>query len=235
MAAEGLEKILSRIDIGKFHKVLFMAFGLMYVSYGMSLTLSTIMPTVLQEYWGLSSSELGLAGGIFNIGYSLGTLGAAWEDHFGRKLFLRVGIVSIFVGTAGAAGMPDFWSYTFFNFLIGLGVGLYEIAEISLLTEVNAIPYRAKFFVFLNIPYLAGSCIILGVAFALTPGLHPGHWRWLVAIPAFFAITPLILSFTFIPESPRFLIAKERFAEAEAVFEKISIYSNKGSLSEEER
>jgi putative MFS transporter len=183
-------------------------FGLAYFSYGMALTLSTIMPEVLTSVFDISDAEIGVLGGIFNLGFTIGTFGAAFEDILGRRWFVRIGIAFMFAGTMLSSAMPEFWSYCVCRMMIGIGVGLYEIALVSFVTELNSIPYRAKYFVSLNSMYYVGAIVLICLSFALMPDLEPGYWRVLVAISGIVSLPPLIFSFTKLIESPRFLIAK---------------------------
>jgi MFS family permease len=230
----GLEKVLYRIDIGRYHIIAWLIFGLNYFSYGMSLTLSTLMPEVLPDVFTMSSWELGVLGGIFNFGFTIGTFGAAFEDVLGRRWFIRSGTLSMLFGTFASAFMPEFWGYCICRMFIGVGVGLYEIALVSFITEINPIHWRARFFVALNATYYFGAITLVALAFAMMPGLEPGHWRMLIGICGVFLIPVAVFCFTTLVESPRFLINKDRREEAIVAFNKICRSCKVDELTAEE-
>ena len=173
-------------------------------------------------------------GGSFTAGFTIGTILAGLEDIYGRIVFVKWGIFLAFLGGTFGSVMPDFYSFCVFPFIAGMGVGLYEVSAVTYCTEINKIEYRARFFIYLNTTYFAGAIVSVAVAFALVPGLTPGHWRVLVAIggvPAFFGA---ILAWRYIKESPRYLLTKKKYDECEKVLNMMLRMNGKAEMTAEE-
>ncbi|MFI7421694.1 MFS transporter [Nonomuraea sp. NPDC049684] len=183
------------------------------------ITLGFVAPGMAKEY-GLKSAlnpagELPVAllplAGL--TGTVLGSLLWGWMgDKIGRKpSILFAGV--LFIGTAICGVMPDFEWNLAMCVAMGLGAGGMLPITFSLLAET--IPPRHKGWVMvliggnLAVAYLAASWLSASLAPTFS-------WRvlWLVGLPTGVF---LILLNRFIPESPRFLLAHGRDAEARAV------------------
>ncbi|RSN04323.1 MFS transporter [Nonomuraea sp. WAC 01424] len=183
------------------------------------ITLGFVAPGMAKEY-GLKSAlnpagELPVAllplAGL--TGTVLGSLLWGWMgDKIGRKpSILFAGV--LFIGTAICGVMPDFEWNLAMCVAMGLGAGGMLPITFSLLAET--IPARHKGWVMvliggnLAVAYLAASWLSASLAPTFS-------WRvlWLVGLPTGVF---LILLNRFIPESPRFLLAHGRDAEARAV------------------
>ena len=229
-----LETLLSRLDKGWFHYIVFISITFAYFSYGFIITTQTILPQIFSDYWGIDTFQADFLGGSFTAGFTIGTLAAGTEDIFGRIVFVRWGIVCTFIGGTFGAVMPEFYSFCIFPFIAGMGVGLYEVSAVTYCTEINKIEYRARFFIYLNFTYFAGAVVSVALAFALVPGLTASNWRWLVAIGGIPALFGAILSFTHLTESPRHLLAHKRYDEVEQVLNKMLRMNGKEEMSPEE-
>jgi len=138
-------------------------------------------------------------------------------DAFGRRAVLFVLAVLFFVSAIGCALAWDWWSFTIFRFLGGLGVGGASVVSPLYIAEIAPARYRGR------LVALTQFNIVLGILLAylsnyviggLELGAHECRWMFgVMAAPAaaFFGL----LFFT--PQSPRWLIARGRTAEGRAV------------------
>ncbi|NUR87574.1 MAG: MFS transporter [Nonomuraea sp.] len=183
------------------------------------ITLGFVVPGMSQEY-GLKtamnphgewpSAILPFAG---LTGTVLGSLLWGWMgDRIGRKpSILFAGV--LFIGTAICGAMPDIRWNLVMCLLMGLGAGGMLPITFSLLAET--IPPRHKGWVMVLIG--GNLAIAYVVASWLAASLVPTYsWRvlWLIGMPTGVV---LILLNKFIPESPRFLLAHGRDAEARSI------------------
>ncbi|NUT11931.1 MAG: MFS transporter [Nonomuraea sp.] len=200
------------------------------------ITLGFVAPGMGKEY-GLKSAlnpagELpvallplsGLAGTV------LGSLLWGWMgDKIGRKpSILFAGV--LFIGTAICGVMPDFEWNLAMCVAMGLGAGGMLPITFSLLAET--IPPRHKGWVMVLIG--GNLAIAYLVASWLSASLVPTFsWRvlWLVGLPTGVF---LILLNRFIPESPRFLLAHGRDAEARAVLARYGAAATEEAAASEE-
>jgi putative MFS transporter len=185
-------------------------------------TLAFVVPGMALEY-GLRSplnpaGEVPVAylplSGI--AGTVLGSFLWGWlGDRIGRRAsILYAGI--IFIGTAICGSMPNYsWNFLM-CFIMGLGVGGMLPIAYALLAETIPARHRGWLMVVIG-GDIAGAYIITSwLASELVPQFS---WRilWLLGAPTGVL---LILLNRWIPESPRYLLASGRHAEARAVMDR---------------
>ncbi len=168
----------------------------------------------IQRLWALNDLTHGFAVAVALYGTVVGALFAGFPvDVLGRKKTLFWVGVLYFVSAVGSALAPEVYSFMFFRFIGGLGVGASSVAAPMYISEIA--PARARG----RLVALFQFNVVLGIllAFAsnyLIKGSGVNDWRWMLgveALPAalFVALVP------FIPRSPRWLIVREN-NEAEA-------------------
>jgi putative MFS transporter len=185
-------------------------------------TLAFVVPGMAQEY-GLRSplnpaGEVPVAylplSGI--AGTVLGSFLWGWlGDRIGRRAsILFAGI--IFIGTSICGSMPHYsWNFLM-CFIMGLGVGGMLPITYALLAETIPARHRGWLMVVIG-GDIAGAYIITSwLASELVPTFS---WRilWLLGLPT--GVLMILLN-RWIPESPRYLLASGRHAEARAVMDR---------------
>jgi MFS transporter, putative metabolite:H+ symporter len=185
-------------------------------------TLAFVAPGMAQEY-GLRSplnptgvmsvTYLPLSG---ITGTVLGSFIAGWlGDRIGRRATMLFGGI-MFIGTSICGAMPSYSWNLLMCFMMGLGVG--GMLPIANALMADTIPSRHRGWLMVLIGGAgAGAYIVTGwLASELVPQFS---WRilWLLGAPTGVL---LILLNPWIPESPRFLLANGRDAEARAVMER---------------
>jgi len=150
-------------------------------------------------------------------------------DRIGRRASLLI-VATMFMSTAVCSAMPAIQWNLVMCFVMGFSVGGLLPIVYSLLTETIPVQRRGQLIVL-----VAGLGTALGFLLASWSAnlLIPTFgWRimWFFGVPTGLA---LILLNRFIPESPRFLIARGRRAEAHAVMRSFGIVTTDKSLPEE--
>lgn len=135
-----------------------------------------------------------------------------------KKTLIWIGVLFL-ASAVGSALANDPWSFAFFRFLGGLGIGASTIAAPAYVSEIAPAKDRGR------LVSLYQFNIVLGILMAflsnyLLRDAGENAWRWMIGIMAFPAFFYTVIVFT-IPESPRWLLAKLRNNEAKAVLEKI--------------
>ena len=184
--------------------------------------LAFVMPGMSVEY-GLEG-PLNLAGTIpvayvalsGIVGTVLGSFLWGWlGDRIGRRasiLYAGIG----FIGTSICGAMPSYSWNLVMCFLMGLVVGGMLPLCYALLAETIPARHRSWLMILIGAD-IAGAYILTSwLAVALVPTYS---WRilWLIGLPTGLVF---ILLNKWIPESPRFLLANSRDAEARAVMER---------------
>jgi putative MFS transporter len=185
-------------------------------------TLAFVVPGMAQEY-GLRSplnptgdvpvAFLPLSG---ISGTVLGSFIWGWlGDRIGRRAsILLAGI--LFIGTSICGSMPGYvWNFLM-CFIMGLGVGGMLPIAYALMAETIPARHRGWLMVLIGGDIAAAYIITSWLAAELVPQFS---WRilWLLGLPTGVL---LILLNRWIPESPRFLLANGREAEARAVMDR---------------
>lgn len=189
--------------------------------------------TKLQELWHTSDTFHGavvmamalwgtVAGAVF---------GGIPTNKLGRKkTLIWIGILFL-LSAVGSALADDPWTFAFFRFLGGLGIGASTIAAPAYVSEISPPKDRGR------LVSLYQFNIVLGILMAflsnyLLRDAGENAWRWMIGIMAFPAFFYTIIVFT-IPESPRWLVSQSKISEAELVLKKIDANAKIEDLMQE--
>jgi putative MFS transporter len=230
-ASETNSKAVSRISvraldeakITKTHVALLIVMAIaLTIDVMKTTTLAFVAPGMAQEY-GLRSplnptgvmsvTYLPLSG---ITGTVLGSFIAGWlGDRIGRRATMLFGGIT-FIGTSICGAMPSYPWNLLMCFMMGLGVG--GMLPIANALMADTIPARHRGWLMVLIGGSGAAAYVLTgwLASELVPEFS---WRilWLIGAPTGLL---LILLNRWIPESPRFLLANGREAEARAVMER---------------
>lgn len=185
----------------------------------------------LQNLWGTSD----LFHGTFIMsmalwGTVLGAIFASYPcNYFGRKKTL-IGIgVLYFISALGSGLALDPYSFSFFRFIGGIGVGLSTIAVPTYVSEIAPASKRGRLVALYQFNIVLGILVAFISNFLLKDfGTQP--WRWMIGIEVLPAVLYL-LGICMVPKSPRWVLFKKNDLEqAQAIFKEI----NKKELTAEE-
>jgi sugar porter (SP) family MFS transporter len=176
----------------------------------------------LQELW---QSSDGFHGSVVMAMALWGTvIGAMFggypTNRLGRKKTLIWIGLFYFISAVGSAMVNDPYTFAFFRFLGGIGVGASTIAAPAYVSEIAPAKDRGR------LVALYQFNIVLGILIAflsnyLLRNVGENAWRWMIGVEAFPALIYTILVFT-VPKSPRWLISKHRYEEAKKVLKIIN-------------
>ena len=174
----------------------------------------------LRHAFALNDNLLGFTVSSALIGTMFGALGAGRPaDWWGRRPVLTVLAVMFLAAAAGCAGAWDWHALLFFRFLGGVAVGAASVVCPMYITEI-APPKRRGLLV-----CVSQLNIVLGILAAYLSNYlvarfagaeNPAAWRWMFGVMTLPSLAFLVTALM-IPESPRWLVKKNRLAEAEAV------------------
>lgn len=175
----------------------------------------------LQALWGSSDAfhgsvvmAMALWGTVFGA-----IFGGIPTNRLGRKTTLIWIGVFYLISAVGSALVNDPYSFAFFRFLGGIGVGVSTIAAPAYVSEISPAKNRGK------LVALYQFNIVLGILTAflsnyLLRNVGENAWRWMIGVEAFPAFIYTLLIFA-VPKSPRWLISKQRENEAKKVLDLI--------------
>ena len=165
---------------------------------------------------GLTATGEGLVTSTLLVGAAVGAAACGkLNDSLGRKKTLTILAVLFFVGTIGGVLAPNLAVMIPSRVILGIAVGGASVTVPVYLAELAPTERRGS---------LAGRgelAIVVGqlLAFAINAiigtvwGEHPGVWRYMLAVAAIPAVG-LFVGMLQMPESPRWLISKNRHDEA---------------------
>lgn len=202
-----------------YFQILVLAYaGMGWISEATEMMLLSFVGPSVQAQWNLSSHEESLITSVVFVGMLIGAY--SWgivSDNYGRRTgFLFTAIVTSGAGLLSSFA-PNYYSLLLLRFVVGIGLGGGPVLASWFLEFVPA-PNRGTWMVVFQGFWTIGTILEASLAWAVMPTLG---WRWLLAfssIPSFL----LLVFYSMVPESPRYLCMKGRTSEAMEVLEKMA-------------
>ncbi len=150
-------------------------------------------------------------------------LGGIPADKFGRRRTLFWIGVLFLVSALGSSFAPDEYTFSFFRFIGGLGVGASSVVAPMYISEISTAHNRGKLVALYQFNIVFGIFIAYFSNLALQGVGGDNDWRWMLGVEA---IPALIFCFMIlgVPRSPRWLMLKKG-NEDEALKVLDSVYS----------
>src|SRR6266545_290053 len=165
----------------------------------------------LKTEFTLDTYQQGFAVSSAAIGCIAGPLVAvALSDVIGRRRTLVVAAVLLGVSALGTALPRDMLQFSLFRIIGGVGVGLASVVSPMYIAEMAPARLRGRLVSVNQLAIVIGLFMAIVVSYALS---FSGSWRWMFASTAL-PVLCWIAGLTFLPESPRWLVAKGREVEA---------------------
>ena len=165
---------------------------------------------------GLTVQQAGIAGGSVFAGVGVGATAAGYlSDRFGRR---RILIHSMLIWGAASlltAFSWDIWSFSFFRFVTGLGLGAELPAVFALVAEMMPANRRASISGWMHVASQGSVVLFTLTSFAVLSLIGTAlGWRAMFVVMFLVALGALYIRRN-LPESPRWYEASGRRAEAE--------------------
>ena len=222
-ATRQLESALERIGVTPAHRtmVILVMLGVMFDVFEQN-AVGLIGP-ILREDWKIGTGEIGFLNTLTFFAAAIGRLGSGLlADRFGRRLMLNANLLMFTLGATICALAPDYTVLAAGRFLVGLGLGGEIVTAVTLLSEFCSSRFRGTAVGLINVGgggfgNMLAPALAIGV-FAVFTG--PERWRWLFAVLVLPAL--LVMFFRrYVPETPRYLVARGRVDEANSVLSRL--------------
>ncbi len=205
---------LDAVPVGRWHRALVTVVGLGCFFNFFEVAAGTLMIPLLPAGWAATTGAKSLLIGSTFAGELIGALVLTpLADRFGRRRMFQINLVAYAVLELLCAFAPNVGTLVLLRFLIGIGLGA-ELALVdAYLAELLPASHRGRLvtrcyaFGMLAVP-------VAGALAALLP--HPDGWRWMLGLSSCGAVIVWVRRRR-LPESPRWLLARGRSAEAAAV------------------
>lgn len=186
----------------------------------------------LTKVFGLNDFWLGFTVAAALIGTIVGAVTAGRPaDVFGRRTVLMIIGVLYFVSAVGSALPWDWYSFLFFRFIGGIGVGGASVVAPMYIAEISPARYRGRLVAVTQFNIVFGILLAFFSNYLIAQfDLGEAEWRWMFGVEAIPAAAFFLLLFL-TPRSPRWLVSQGRTAEARQVLARLG--TDSGSLDEE--
>lgn len=205
---------LDRLPPGKFHVRMLCLIGAGMFFDGFDIYLAAgVLGALVREgisnvdtnAWFISATFSGMTIGA----WMAGVLG----DRYGRRFSYQFNLAVFGIASLAAAFAPSIMWLTGFRFVMGLGLGAEIVIGYGTLSEFMPPAIRGRYAALLAVFTNSALLIATFGGFLIIPYLG---WRWMFAIAGLGAGVVWLLRKN-LPESPRWLESKGRFAEADRI------------------
>lgn len=194
--------------------------------FGFDISTTNRAVKALQATFHIGNGILGFAAASGVLGAAIGALWAGRiGDRLGRLSILKLSAASFFVCGLGAGLATSIWMFIAFHLIGGIGIGFSSVAAPAYIAEVSPPRFRGRLG---SLQQLAIVCGLFGamaltwVPFHLAGGASKPLWlglaAWRFTFLSELLLALLYFAFLFtIPESPRYLVARQRISQARQV------------------
>lgn len=176
----------------------------------------------------LNDEQIGLIVGAVLGGSLIGTLLAGpISDYYGRRFLILLASIIFIIGITFILLANTFLFLFLSRILLGIAVGIISVGVPLYIAEIIPSEKRGRYVTFFQLLLTFGILLAYFMDYLFTP---TGNWRAMFAvllIPSFV----LLIGILFLPETPRFLMMRNKLPQAKLVLAKI--YNTSAALESE--
>jgi sugar porter (SP) family MFS transporter len=174
----------------------------------------------LEHHFHLSATMKGFAVSSAILGAIAGPLLGLWfTERLGRRKTMMAAAVCFMFSAVGTTFAATIWDFALWRFMGGAGIGLAMMSSPIYIAELSPPRMRGALVNVNQLSNVIGINLAVIVSYLLS--FEGWGWRWMfasVAVP----VALLIIGLTIIPESPRWLAARNRIDEALKILTRIN-------------
>ncbi|KAK3747306.1 hypothetical protein QZH41_016938, partial [Actinostola sp. cb2023] len=156
---------------------------------------------------------------VYNAGLLVGSVGfGIFSDHYGRRITTFLSLFLMIVFGLGSTFANSLTLFAVMRFGSGLCTAAGLLVKFVYCMEICPLSYRTAMGALCNLFVVIGALILTLIAYLIR------DWRYLMLAITLPGIPPLIF-WRWVPESPRWLIAKGKLKEAQMVLESFAAAS----------
>jgi SP family galactose:H+ symporter-like MFS transporter len=175
----------------------------------------------MKEYWKLGDDSLEWVTTTVLIGAVLGAISSGkLSDYLGRKKMIIINAIIFVIGAVGCTYADSIQFLMAMRVIIGIAIGITSYVVPMYIAEIAPTRRRGAMVTLNQLMITIGILVSYITDYALGNDANLQSWRWMFFVGLFPALILLIGMF-FLPETPRWLISKNRWAEGEAVLNKV--------------
>lgn len=189
---------------------------------GYDIGVNTGAGPLLQSSLGLTDLQVEIFMGSLNLYAMVGALSSHWiSDRLGRRWAFRVAAMGFIFGTVIQSGAGGYASLMLGRAFVGCGVGFGLAVDPVYIGEISQAAHRGQLVTWSEIATNVGILLgfVAGLVFAdVDEGVA---WRLMFALGAILPCIVIYVSTFVMPESPRWLVSKDRDDEAREVLKMV--------------
>ena len=198
------------------HTKLLTGSGIGWALDAMDVGLISFVIAQLVVVWQMQPGELSWVASAGFLGMAIGaSLGGLLADRLGRRQVFALTLLVYGIFTGLSALSWGIGALVALRFLVGLGLGAELPIASTLVSEFAPARIRGRIIVILESFWAVGWTAAAVIGYFVVP-IGDNGWRWALALGAVPAVWAIVVRLK-LPESVRFLEAKGRHAEAEAI------------------
>jgi MFS transporter, putative metabolite:H+ symporter len=205
---------LDRLPVGPFHRRIMLLVGIGMFFDGFDIYLAgSVLGVVLKTGFSTLPQNAAFVSATF-VGMMLGSFGTGFlGDRYGRRFTYQFNLLLFGLASLAAAFAPNMTVLIACRFVMGVGLGAENVVGYATITEFVPARTRGRWSGFTTVCVVTGLPVSLLVASLIIPQFG---WRAMFILGGIGALIVWYLRKS-LPESPRWLEAKGRTAEAEAL------------------
>jgi MFS transporter, putative metabolite:H+ symporter len=205
---------LDRLPVGPFHRRIMLLVGIGMFFDGFDIYLAgSVLGVVLKTGFSTLPQNAAFVSATF-VGMMLGSFGTGFlGDRYGRRFTYQFNLLLFGLASLAAAFAPNMTVLIACRFVMGVGLGAENVVGYATITEFVPARTRGRWSGLTTVCVVTGLPVSLLVASLIIPQFG---WRAMFILGGIGALIVWYLRKS-LPESPRWLEAKGRTAEAEAL------------------
>ena len=175
----------------------------------------------LKQYWNLSDASIALVTTTVLIGAVIGAITSGkLSDIIGRKRMIISNAVIFSVGAIGCAFAPSVTILIIMRIIIGFAIGITSYVVPMYISEISPTRSRGALVTLNQLMITIGILVSYITDFILSNDSKMDSWRWMFLV-GFIPSLILLIGMFFLPETPRWLISKQRWEEGKKILLKV--------------
>ncbi len=149
-------------------------------------------------------------------------------EYYGRRHMLLCSAILFLIGAIAGAVSSNVFELIVARIMLGLAIGISSYTAPLYISEIAPAQHRGRLVLLNGVAITAGEALAFLCDYWLSAG---EHWRWMIAIGVVPAVI-LLVGMYFMPESPRWLMMKNKEQQAAGILKRLRSYEIDSEIAE---